>query len=170
MPAYDISENTKEVFLKGKIKWANSLFTPDTMYEPKWQAKLYLDDESVEIIRELQSLGLMNKISKDDDGWYTSVSRPTQKMFKGVLTPLTPPVIEDNEGNLITQNIIGNGSDVICKMEVYNYKPQGGNRRKVAYRLASVKVVNLIRYEREADMSDSNKRQTAGITEQEIVF
>lgn len=170
MPAYDISEDTKEVFLKGKIKWANSLFVPDTMYEPKWQAKLYPDEDSVDIIRELQSLGLMNKIAKDDDGWYTSVSRPTQKMFKGVLKPLTPPVIEDNEGNPITSNIIGNGSDVICKMEVYKYKAQGGNRWKVAYRLASVRVVNLIKFERDNDFSDSQKRQSDGITEQEMTF
>lgn len=168
MAKYDISENTKEVYLKGKIKWSQGLFRLDDMYS-KWTVKFYPDAESLEIIRELQALGLKNKVEKDEDGYVTTLSRPGQKMMKGIVKAFTPPVVEDKDGNALTGGI-GNGSDAICKMEVYKYKSPGGNKWQVAYRLAAVRVMNLIPFEREKDFTDADKRQAEGITDQEFVF
>lgn len=168
MSKYDISEDTKQVFLKGKIKWANGLFQVDEQYN-RWGCKLYPDDESLEIIRELQKLGLKNQVKVDDDGSYTSLNRPTQKLMRGAVKAFTPPVVEDNEGVPLTTGI-GNGSDVIAKMEVYKYMKPGSKKWEVAYRLAAVKVVNLVPYERESNFTDAEKKQSAGITEQEFNF
>lgn len=141
---------TKFLAFQGKCKWA-CLDHPDTKFsiEGKWSIRLYPTQESYDAILELKKEGIRNVLKKDEDGYYTTFSRPCQKMFKGRLKAFEPPVIEDKDGSPLPRSTrIGNGSDVTITIEVYYFTtPQ--KTEGAAARLASVRIDNLVPYTRE---------------------
>lgn len=151
------------VYLKGKAKWAHRLFQPDLEFN-KWSTVLYPDKESLEKIRDLQAEGVKNVLKKDDDGYYTTFSRPTQKLMKGKVVAFTPPVVTDKDGQPFTDPI-GNGSDITIKLEVYQHGTPGGGKAKAA-RLMAVRVDNHVPFEQERDFTDEQMGLVSGLNEQ----
>lgn len=135
--------NNEEIIIKGKLSWVKGI-VPDPEYN-KWSITVHPDQESLEKIRDLQSQGLKNVLKKDDDGYYVSFSRPTQKMIGGKVQGFAPPIVKDSNGNDLPANLIGNGSDGDVYLEVYQHKTPGGGKAKAA-RWKGVKVTHLIQY------------------------
>jgi hypothetical protein len=156
----------EELYLKGKAKWANRLYVPDIEYK-KWGLVLYPDHASLEIIRDLQAQGVKNVLKKDDDGYYISLGRPTEKVIRGKVIPFSPPVVLDADGNATTVSI-GNGSDVTVKMEVYSHGTPTGGKAK-AMRLQSVRIDNLVPYAQDS-FTPEEQELTAGLAEQPPQF
>lgn len=158
---------TTYVFLQGKAKWAK-LVTPDTKFGSQWSVQLYPNDESYQKILDLKEnkgevSGVLNVVKKDEDGYNISLKRQTQRLIKGKMVGFTPPVILEADGTSPLRNaLIGNGSDITCKVQLYRYKkPAGGFGQ--AIRLESVRVDNLIPYESKRDFDEDEQRQTKGI-------
>ena len=164
-------------YLQGKAKWAK-LVTPDTMYSC-WGLQLYLNQESYEKFLKLKEpkgdiQGILNVIKKDDDGCYVSLRRPTSKLVKGKVVGFNPPEVLDGN-NLgpdgvplpLRNALLGNGSDVTCKIEVYTYKKPGHNAgRGTAIRLSSVRVDVLVPFETGRDFDDRQEKSIRGLSEQ----
>lgn len=159
---------TEYVFVRGKLSWVR---TTQPNEWGKWTCTIHPDNASLETIRELQGQGVKNVLKKDDDGYFTTFSRPTQKMMKGKVVGLTPPEVLDKEGKPLAKDIlVGNGSDGIVKLEVYSHGTPGGGKAKAA-RLMAIKVENLIPYTVDKDFSAGQKETVAGLNEQpETIF
>jgi hypothetical protein len=128
---------TEVHYLQGKAKWAK-LTNPDDY--GKWKIVLYPNPASLVKIEEFKKRGLKNELKKDDDGYYMNFARPTFKNFPGKpATPLAPPEVMYKDGTKCVE-LIGNGSDVIIKVEVYGFKRFPG----IAAQLAAVKITELV--------------------------
>lgn len=152
---------TDYMYVKGKTKWFRHV-TPNEW--EKWSHVLYMDQESLEKIRELQGKGLKNLIKKDEDGWYTTFSRPSKlKTKRGIEVALTPPEVIDSDGRPLQPGImVGNGSDVTTKLECYQHSTPGGGKA-VAARWMSSRIDNLIPYEKDRDRSIEEERKLRGL-------
>lgn len=158
-----------EVFLSGKCTH-NWLVTPDTKFDAmgKWTIVLYPDPPSLAIINELKERkngveGIMNHLKKDEEGYYMTFTRPTQRIFKGLPKAFTPPILL-NADNTPASNLtrLGHGSDVTLKVEVRTYpiKATGGTGR--ATRLVTVRVDNLVPFE-SSDFTEAEAKQASGM-------
>lgn len=149
------------IYLKGKAKWFRHL-TPDPEYA-KYQHDLYLDDESLEKFKLLQERGVKNKLRKDEDGYYIKVGRPVGiKLKSGITQPLMPPIVLKADGiTPVGNEMVGNGSDVITKCEVYEHRVPGGGRA-TAMRWLSSRIDNHIPYAK-GDETAYEERQTRGL-------
>lgn len=151
---------SESMYFKGKCKWVRA-HSPNEW--GKWAMVLYPDNESLEKIRELQSKGLKNVIKKDDDGYNISISRPTQKMFKGKVQGFAPPKVLDKNGIDMGNTPVGNGSDGTVKCDVYSFKaPTGAG---IAMRWEALRVDNLVPFEKES-FDPVTGEQVAGLAEQ----
>lgn len=148
------------VYFQGKAKWAR-LVIPDPEFQ-KWSIDLYFDEKSLE---EFKALKLKTHLKKDDDGYYARLSRPTQKMMRNQLQSFEPPKIFDKDMKPLEGVLIGNGSDVTVKCEVYKYTPPGSKTRENAIRMASVRVDNLVPYEKK-DYDGQTARAASGLSDQ----
>lgn len=144
---------TEYVFLTGKGSWIR----PEVINEwGKWAMVLHPDTASLEIIRELQSEGVKNVIGKDDDGYFVRISRPAEYRTKGQLKGLSPPLMFDGTKPLpgggyapLVGQMIGNGSDVVVKMEVYTHGIPGQPGKKAkAMRWHSCRIDTLVPFQR----------------------
>ena len=154
--------STEYVFIQGKISWLKNT-VPDEW--GKWKVTIHPNAESLEKIRELQTEGIKNVLKKDDDGYYTTFSRPTQKMIKGKVIGFAPPEVLQADGKTpLTGILVGNGSDGTVKLEVYSHGTPGGGKAKAA-RLLSIKVDNLIPFEMNRDFNPNQKEAVAGLKE-----
>lgn len=154
---------TEHVYIKGKLSWVKFQH-PDEW--GKWKVTVHPNSESLEKIRELQTEGVKNVLKKDDDGYFTTFSRPTQKMIKGKVQGLAPPVVLQSDGvTPLTGVLVGNGSDGVVKLEVYSHGTPGGGKAKAA-RLLSIKIDNLIPFEMKRDFSEAQQEAVAGLAEQ----
>lgn len=157
---------TKDVYFSGKCTYAK-LVHPDDMYN-KWQLNLYFNDKSLEDFRALK---LKTHLKKDDDGYFAKISCPVQKLIKGVMKPFQAPKVFDKEGKPMEGILIGNGSDVTVKCELYQYSPPGSKERANAIRLTSVRVDSLVPYEPKRDFTPEQAKAAEGLTDQpEPVF
>lgn len=153
---------TEYKYVQGKAKWAK-LQQPDEW--GKWKIVLYPNPESLEMIRDLQAQGIKNVIKKDEDGYYTTFSRPTSIQAKGKVVGLAPPEVLEADGKTVFKNLIGNGSDVTLKLEVYQHGTPGGGKAKAA-RLMSIRVDNLVPFEMKRDFDDNQKELVDGLDKQ----
>lgn len=151
------------VYLSGKGRWVK-LFTPSQWN--KYSLELNPDNPSLSIILDLKKRGIRNTIKKDDEGYWISLSRPSEISVKGQKRAMEPPAVTDNSDPPNPWNkdkAIGNGSDIVCKVHVREYTvPLTGNKG-LALRLEAVKVVTLAPYERD---SWPNPKQIDGLAEQ----
>lgn len=166
---------TDYIFLKGKASWVNAHKVNEW---GKWSVMLHPDTESLNIIRDLQSEGVKNVIKKDDDGYFVRLARPHEIKVKGkIIGQVAPEVfdgskpLKDDEGNVIgyypLKEYVGNGSDVVVKMSVYQHNIPGQPGKKAkAMRWESIRVDTLIPYtkksfdETSADMVDGLEKQS----------
>lgn len=130
--------NTQYINFSGKAKWVR-VFAPN-QYD-KWSLDLYLKREDIDRYRDLKT---KNKIKKDEEGEYITMSRPIKVIRKGKDIPVLPPTVTDKDGTPIVNTNIGNGSDVTVTLEYYSYKPPGKTIPEYACRLLAVRVDNLI--------------------------
>lgn len=154
---------TEFKYFQGKAKWVR-VNQPDQW--DKWKITLYPDAESLEAIRELQAEGAKNVIKKDEDGYFTNFSRPTQKVIRGKVIGFTAPTVILKNGDPIPPGTqVGNGSDVTIKVEVYSHGTPGGGKAKAA-RLESIRVDNLVPFTADNSFNPQEKEQVAGLTDQ----
>lgn len=176
MAEFDIKEPKERTrnlwfeFIEGMFKWVRHTKLDDW---GKWKSVVYPNSESLEKIREWQAQGLKNKVSKDDDGWFTTFSRPASKLMKGKIVGFEAPKIFDGTQKLadgsykmITEPIVGNGSTGIMKLELYNYTPPGSVNKAVAARWLSTRIDNLVPFDGLKDYDKEEARAVKGLTEQ----
>jgi hypothetical protein len=136
---------TERIFVSGKIKFINA-FIPNQW--EKWTVSVYLDKESYELVLKLkEEKGLMNKLGKDDDGYYMTFSRPTSMQTrKGKVIPFNPPIILAEDGvTQLSNTMLGPASDVEVKLEFYAYSPPGsGENKKYAVRWEALRVITHV--------------------------
>jgi hypothetical protein len=138
--AFNFGSTTERVFLTGKVKYCNAL-QPSKFN--KWNCNIYLDKESYEkVLVWLEKDRIMNKLQKDDDGYYMNFSRPVaMETRKGKIIPFNPPIVLDSDGETQLANcLIGPGSDVEIKLEKYPFGTEG----KHAVRWEAVRVITLV--------------------------
>lgn len=157
---YKSIKDTHE-FFQGKAKWARLERVNDW---GKWTIVLYPNAKSLERIRELQAEGVKNVIKKDDDGYYTTFSRPNTKLIKGKIIAF-PPVSVVTDDKLPFTGIIGNGSDCTLKCEIYSHSTPGGGKAK-AIRLESVRIDTLVPFNPDTGFSLAEKEQVKGLSDQ----
>lgn len=158
---------TEYVEFQGKARW----FKPQAPNQwGRWSHELILTPDSLEKFRELQLStkwtnkegkevtvnGILNKLKKDEDGYFTSFSRPVNKEIKGKLRGYEPPKVFQADGKTPLFGImVGNGSDITTCCEMYTYNVPGGNgSRGRALRWFSTRVDNLVPFEMDRDFED----------------
>lgn len=155
---------TEMVYLQGKCKWVKAI-QPDEWNN--WKVTLYPNEESLEKIRDLQAQGMRNVIKKDDDGYNVTFRRPTSKVFKGKVQGFAPPEVVDSTGNPLRGVLVGNGSDVTVKLEVYEHFVPGAAKAKAkAARWLALKVDHLVPFIPEKDFDDNQIRAVKHLDEQ----
>lgn len=152
------------VYLQGKAKWCR-VHTPDQY--GKWKTVLYLNNDSLNIVNGLLERGLKNVLAKDEDGYNMTFSRKTQiDSVQGRPIPLPPPELLDADGKTPLRGImVGNGSDITVKLDVYPCRPKG-SKPFVAARLEAIKVDNLIPFTGEKDFTTEEQEQVSGLDKQ----
>jgi len=162
----------EEIYVKGKSKWMNHNRLDKY---GRWSHVLYPDTESLEKIRELQAEGVKNQIKKDEDGYFIRFTRPPEmdKFLPGIgkkKVALEPPKVVDKDNHPI-ENLVGNGSDVTTKLEVYEHgtpPPPGGTKpgKAKAIRWMATRVDNLVPYSPNRDMTKSESEMVKGLSDQ----
>jgi len=143
-------------FFKGKGKWVR-VHSPDPW--GNYKLDLYPDTESYDKLLELQKKGMKNTIKKDEDGYFITFRRPTQKVYKGKVVGFAPPEVLEADGKTTLRDVlVGNGSDLTVKVEAYPYKsPQG--TPGLGIRLASIRVDNLIPFQVKKDFEEGGDQE-----------
>lgn len=161
---------SKWIFLQGKAKWCR----PHMVNQwGDYTMQLYLTPESLDTVRELQGKGLKNLIKKDEDGWNIRLKRPSQRTFGTQVRGFAPPDVFEGDGKTPLRGInIGNGSDVTCKVEVYQYTVPGSTppQKAAAMRWAAIAVNNLVPFDAKHDMTDAEATSAEGLAEQKEWF
>lgn len=139
---------TKIFYFTGIAMWAK-VQKPDDKYG-KYTLDLYLDPPSMDKFKES---GLQLKVREGDNGTYVRFSRAEEKFIKGDTVKMGKPevlLLDAQSGEYATfDGLIGNGSEVVCKVAVYN------TEKGMGHTLEAVAVDNLVEYNGvETDGSD----------------
>jgi len=162
---------TDYVNFQGKARW----FKPQAPNQwNRWSHELVLTPESLELFRELQLSqqdtdkitgkpitvnGIMNKLKKDEDGYYTSFSRPCSKEYRGKIRGFEPPLVFQADGKTpLVGVLVGNGSDVTTTCECYTYPNPAGGGYGRALRWYSTRVDNLVPFDNSRDFTDEQHK------------
>jgi hypothetical protein len=147
---------TQFYYFSGKAKWAklglglNPEENADKEYEC-WKLNFYPDEPSMQAYNDS---GLRLQVKEDDDGKFVSLRRPFKKLIKEEVVNFDkPPVTVRNPDGTTSplQTLLGNGSDVVVKVAVYD------SRKGKAHRLESVMVTNHVPYEGGANLVVGNQ-------------
>lgn len=138
-------------FIRGKCSWFRGRQV--NKYD-KWSHQLHPIPEDLEKIRGWQGEGVKNVIKKDDDGYFTTFTRPVKKETKtGKVLVFRPPYVlilkpdgtkEPYDGN------VGNGSDVLSEIELYEHPIPSGGKSKAARWVGST-IENLVPFDSGSD-------------------
>ena len=122
-------------YFSGTARWAK-VHKPDDKYK-NYTLDLYMDDASK---KAYMKSGLQLKDRVDEDGeHYVTLRMPSVRMVKGKPEEGKPDVL-DKDGNP-TKALIGNGSEVTCKVEIYEWDG------RVGHRLQAVRADKLVEFE-----------------------
>lgn len=129
-------------YFTGTAKWAMLKKTDKAFGNERWKINVYLDGESME---KYHNSGIQSKVRVDEDGEYVVFKREVEKVFntkegKRIETFKAPAVL-DADGATRLDKLVGNGSEVTCKVEIYD-TPKGKGSR-----LVGVRVDRLVPYE-----------------------
>lgn len=159
---------TYNEYLKGKSKWChNSRLDKYGV----WSIQLYLDEESKNKIIEMQTKGLKNTLKKDEDGYYIKLKRPPEVEIMDYKTngkkkiTMYPPLTFDADGKVLENTLIGNGSDVTVKVQVYSFGGKGGIAKGIAARWESIRCDNLVPYTKD-NLNPEDERKSRGLMDQ----
>lgn len=148
------------VFIDGILSWCRVVSPEEYEGDRFWSCTIHPTPESLEKVRDLQARGIMNKMKKDEDGYYIKFKRPTERRKRdGGLIPFEPPKVYNSEKQIIDGLRVGNGSAGTLKLEVY-----GGDkpRRYLAARLDSIMISSLVDYDPNKDLSDEDRKRAEG--------
>jgi len=127
---------TQVYYWSGEAQWAKVYDEGDKEYQ-NWQIEVALDKESRRLFDES---GSRLEFRKSDDGKeYIKIRRPWEKKIGDKLRKFDPPPVLDKDGNP-TDVLIGNGSLVTVKVEVYDTKKGKGTR------LEAIRIDKLVPY------------------------
>lgn len=127
--------------LYGTTKWAK-LHEPDQKFE-RYCVDAYLDDDSWKLFD--RSGMQMEKREDNEGGVYIKLARPVSQIFKNKDTKkpevveFGPVVVKDKSGQVIT-DLVGNGSEVVFNVCVFDTVKGKGHR------LEEVRVLNLVEF------------------------
>lgn len=154
------------LYIEGKIFWCRAVIPEVWADERFWSVTVYPNAKGLAVVKSLlEPPSIMNKLKRDEDGDYIRFKRPCQRKFNGEIKAFTPPVVLDKEGQPLT-TLVGNGSDGIVKLEVYQFnKPRYGR----AARWESLRIDNLIPYESKRDQTEAEERQTRNFDQQPVM-
>ncbi len=153
-----MSNPNKIEFLRGKSKWAN-VIVPGKF--AKWTIDLNLDNDSLTKVLAWKKEGIQNHITKDDDGYWVTISRPIKwKGRDGVEQPMAPPSVLNADNTVYTGTKIGNGSDVEVKVELRSFTVPISKQAGKAMRLVGVKIHDLVDFDIE-DYEDPKQTKMA---------
>lgn len=158
------NRKTEEVYLKGKLSWIKHIIPEVYLDKSYWKVTIHPDAESLDKVRNLQAEGIKNHVKKDDDGWYVTFKRPTERKFSGRVEGMAPPKVIDKDSKPIEVRI-GNGSDGVLKLEVYQHKTPNGGYAKAA-RFGALRIDNFLPFEAESDFSDVEKAELKTLREE----
>lgn len=137
-----MANNSKYINIRGRTKWVNGkfggLFEKDEEYG-NYSLIVYPDPESWDRIKKAGGLPIQTKT--DDEGDFYKFRRPHAKILNGENVIFGRPKVFFPEGVEGTRDI-GNGS--IVEATVVKYKAG----RHEGHRLESVKIIDLIKFER----------------------
>jgi len=125
---------TTTVYLKGTCKWAK-MAKPDPKYN-NYTINLYPDAASVALWKQSEA---QTAFKTDEDGDYLVLRRPDFKLMGKEIVTYGPPEVLSKD-NKEFSDLIGNGSEVICKVTVYDTAKGKGTR------LEAVRVETLVPY------------------------
>ncbi len=140
---------TQYIFVPGKIKWAKGLNEVDPEYHT-YNAQLIVSDEEMD---RVEAAGCQMKFKKDNElnGNAFKIKKDDKRFIKDKDTgeskevPASPPEVflTSPEGKRIDLDpkTVGNGSDVLVKLELYDTRKGGKGTRLVA-----VRVDNMIEF------------------------
>lgn len=145
------------IYLSGKGSWMHRLFEPEEyLGKTSWSMKLYPDPKSLRIF---DAAKLLQRKKEDDEGIGITFKRPTTKPWKVTgkeSKDFSPPVVVDNEGRpWPSDQLLGNGSEVTLKLEVFQTK-LGRTAR-----LESVRIDDWIEYDKPEDSPPEEDNEIA---------
>lgn len=158
---------TQYIELFGKCKFLNTKLVPN-QYNA-WDHLLYPTQDSLKTIRKLQDgwvegvEGIMTELKQDEEGYFMRLRRPSKKETRaGKVITFTPPIILNADGVSPFTGLIGNGSDVMTKVELYFYKKPFGTDKKLgsAIRWMATRVDTLVPYDGPRDMNELDKKMS----------
>lgn len=151
---------TEFVYIKGKTKWFKHI-NPDVFNKPdgtvqeSWKHTIWPDNESLEIVRKLQAQGVKNTLKLDDDGYYITFNRPTKIKRNGQWIKLDPPLVLLNDNKTQFADMLGHGSDITTKLEVYEHGIPGSSKKAKAARWLSTRIDHLVPYTPNIDQNSN---------------
>ena len=125
------------LYLNGTAKWAK-LKTPDPKFDC-WTLDFYPSEESFKLLKKA---GAQNKTYIDkEDGHkpYVKLRRQAKKVIKDKLVTFEAPDVLTNDNAPFNGNV-GNGSEVTCKITIFDSAKGKGTR------LEAVRIEKLVEY------------------------
>ncbi len=116
-------------------KWAK-VRTPDEKYD-NYQVPLYLDEKSWNLFKESDC---QLRIHEDGDGKYVTFKRRTKDWNGETLGPPEINIFKDDKYIPMPEGLIGNGSLVTVRVDVYD------TRNGKGHRLVAIGVDKLVEY------------------------
>lgn len=139
------------IYLSGKGFWMHRLFEPDEYKGVKsYSLTLYPDPKSWKVFREV---ALQQHIKEDEEGKFLRFKKPVKKPWKlkeNESPNFDAPTVSTADGNAWPEDkLIGNGSEVTVKIEVYDTKMGRGAR------IEGVRVDKWVEYKKpEEDINE----------------
>lgn len=153
---------SEAVFLKGKFKYMCHL-KPNPRYPDKWNTLFYpADDTEIAKIKDLKKRGVQNHLKMDDDGWFINFSRPIEAPWGGAMLP---PKVIFKDGTPCEVRV-GNGSDGILELDVYQHKTDRVGEFKAAARWAGARIDNFISFNPETEYPEEDKETIKKLREE----
>lgn len=116
-----------ETYIKGKGKWLKIFAGQEDTEFKCWPLDLYLDEEQLAVFKSWNS-ELKLREDKDTAEPYIKLRRPTMKLIKDKLVHFDPPEVLSSDNGKWSGAKIGNGSELTCKVVVYDSKKGKGVR------------------------------------------
>jgi hypothetical protein len=157
-----MEQKVEYITIRGKCKWCkNDIADTKFKREGVWSVDIYPIAEDLHIFEELTKHGIRNVVKTDEDGQHMRFYRETQKEFRGKVTALQPPTVEDKDGKPLPRSTrIGNGSDVTITLQLRKWEGRWGNG--AAVRWMALRIDNLAEFNRDA-YPDKEQRKAVAI-------
>lgn len=159
------NRGTEEVFLKGKFKYMHHL-RPNPRFPDKWNVLFFPDEEGIQVIKALKKQGVQNHLKMDDkgDGWCINFSRPIERDWSGKKEAMEAPKVIFPDKSPVEVRV-GDGSDGIISLEVYQHKTDIQGQYKKAARWRGARIDNLIPFNAETDYTEEEKAEIKTLSE-----